>query len=181
MKKAGWATVVALALAAHMAHAGTISVSGGAFGGMSFPVLQEDQDQGSIYGVRAPIKFTSLFTAEPYYASTALGDKTVEVAPGFSATRSGSDVTTFGANAMFTFGASTLFFPYAGIGSTHYKREGQDETLVSFNAGLGLGITLIPKLMLDARAELQAARNGETSRKIANVMLGVSYSIFSSP
>ena len=181
MKKAGWATILVLALAANTARAGEITVGGGVFGGMSFPVLQEDQGNGSIFGVRAPVKVLHMLAVEPYYASTALGDKTLDIAPGFSTTRSGSDVTSFGVNAVVPFGTGTLIYPYVGIGSSHFKREGQDETLTSYNFGLGLGVTLMPKLMLDLRGELQAASNGDTSRKMANVMLGASYALFSSP
>jgi opacity protein-like surface antigen len=181
MKKAGWATIVALALTASAVHAGEITVSGGAFGGMSFPVLQDDQGNGSIFGVRVPVKVLSMLTVEPFYSSSALGDKTLEVAPGFSTTRSGSDVTSFGVNAVIPFGLTTMFYPYVGIGSTNYKRDGQDETFTSYNLGLGFGFTVMPKLTLDVRGELQAASTGDTSRKVGNVMVGASYSIFSTP
>jgi len=39
----------------------------------------------------------------------------------------------------------------------------------------------MPKFSLDLRGELQAASSGETSRKMANVTLGASYALFSTP
>ena len=180
MKRTWWAVFVVLALLAPAARAGTIRVAGGVFGGMSFPVLQDDQGQGPLFGARVPVRLLPLLAVEPFYSTAALGDQTIDIAPGISATRQGSDVTTYGVNAMFPFGTSTLFYPYVGIGSAHFKRDGQDETFTSYNLGLGLGIALIPKLMLDLRGELQAASTGETSRKVANVTLGATYSIFGS-
>src|SRR5262245_54394658 len=95
------AALVLCALAARTAHAASIGV--GVFGGVSAPVLQDDQDKGSLYGVRAPVKLVPLLTVEPYYASTALGDKTITVGS-TSLTREGSDVTGYGLCAMLTMG-----------------------------------------------------------------------------
>src|SRR5262245_37891257 len=181
MKRTWWAAFIVAALLAPPARAGVISVSGGVFGGMSFPVLQDDQSQGSLFGARVPVRLLPLLTVEPFYSASALGDKTLETVPGFSVTREGSDVTTYGVNAIFPFGTTTLLYPYVGIGSAHFERNGQDETFTSFNVGLGLGFTPIPKFSLDVRGELQAASTGDTSRKMANVTLGASYSIFSTP
>ena len=181
MKRAWWAVFVGLALLAPAARAGTITFGGGVFGGMSFPVLQDDQGQGSLFGVRVPVRVLPLLAVEPFYSTSALGDKTIESSPGFEVTREGSDVTTYGVNVMLPFGTKTLLYPYAGIGSAHFERNGQDESFTSYNFGLGLGFTVMPKLGLDVRGELQAASSGETSRKMFNVTLGASYSIFNTP
>lgn len=181
MKRTWWAVLVAAALIAPAARAGTIGVGGGVFGGMSFPVLQDDQGQGSLFGARIPVRLASLFTVEPFYSTSALGDKTIQTSPGFSVTRAGSDVTTYGVNALFTFGTKTQLYPFAGIGGAHFERDGENETFTSYDFGLGLGVTLIPKLTLDLRGELQAASSGATSRKMFNATLGATYSIFSTP
>ena len=181
MKRAWWAVFVGLALLAPVARAGTITLGGGVYGGMSFPVLQDDQGQGSLFGARIPVRLLPLLTVEPFYSTSALGDKTIEAAPGFSVTREGSDVTTYGVNVMFPFGTKALLTPYAGIGSAHFTRQGEDETFTSFDLGLGLGFTVMPKVSLDLRGELQAASSGETSRKMVNLTLGASYALFSTP
>lgn len=181
MNRTWWAVFVAAALLAPAARAGTISVAGGVFGGMSFPVLQDDQGQGSIFGARIPVRLLPLLAVEPFYSTSALGNKTIETSPGFEVTREGSDVTTYGVNALFPFGTKTLLYPYVGIGGAHFERNGENESFTSYDLGLGLGITMIPKLTLDVRGELQAASSGETSRKLFNVTLGATYSIFSTP
>jgi hypothetical protein len=107
------------------------------------PIVQEDQDNGSVWGFRAPVKLVPLLTAEPYFSSASLGDKTVTVG-GFSATREGSDVTSFGLNAMLTMGGPIRFYPFAGIGTAKYKRTGQDESFTAYNLGLGFGIGVVP-------------------------------------
>jgi opacity protein-like surface antigen len=181
MKRAWWAVFVGLALLAPAARAGTITLGGGVYGGMSFPVLQDDQGQGSLFGARLPVRLLPLLAVEPFYSTSALGDKTIEASPGFEVTREGSDVNTFGVNVMVPFGTKTLLYPYVGIGSASFQRNGQDESFTSYDVGLGLGFTVMPKFSLDVRGELQAASSGETSRKMFNVTLGASYSIFSTP
>lgn len=168
--------LVAALLTAVPANAGNIGV--GAFGGWSVPVVQEDQGNGSVYGIRAPLSFTPLLTVEPYWSSSALGDKTVSTG-GIDFTRQGSDVTTWGANVTFSMGGPMRFFPYAGIGSVHYERTGQDETYTSYQFGLGLGFTPAPKVSLDVRAELQMAAKDQVSRKLGNFTVGASYALFS--
>jgi Outer membrane protein beta-barrel domain len=178
MKKLFVIAIAVLALAASTARAA--SIGAGLFGGMSVPVLQEDQDNGSLMGVRFPVKLVPLFAVEPFYAKTTLGDKTIDVA-GFSVTREGSEVTSYGLNAMLTLGGPVSFYPYAGIGQAKFKRTAQDESFTSYHMGLGIGVSVVPKLTFDLRGELQAAVDGKASRKMANVTLGASYSIFSLP
>ena len=173
------AALIALAGSASGARAGGIGV--GVYFGTSIPELQADQDNGPIRGVRAPIKLVPLFTLEPFYSSSALGDKTIDIAPGVSTTREGSDVTSYGLNAMLTMGGPVTFYPFAGIGQANFTRTGQDEKFTSYSLGLGLGLSPVPKVGLDFRGELQAAVDGDVSRKMFNLTVGVSYSLFNLP
>jgi opacity protein-like surface antigen len=168
--------LAATLLTAGLAHAGNVGL--GAFGGMSIPVLQEDQDQGSVYGLRIPLNFTPLLTVEPFWSTSGLGDKTVNVG-GVDFTREGSDVTTYGANVLLSTSGPMRFYPYAGIGSVKFERSGQDDSYTSYHFGLGLGFTPAPKMSLDIRAELQAAVKDDISRKMANITVGASYALFS--
>lgn len=178
MKRAFMMALVATSLLAGASHAASIGF--GFFAGASVPVVQEDQDNGSVWGLRAPVKLVPLFAVEPYYSSAALGDKTQSVG-GFSLTREGSDVTAFGVNAMLTMGGPVRFYPFVGIGTAKYERTGQSESFTAYNLGLGLGIGIVPKLDFDLRGELQAAASDGVSRKVVNISLGASYSIFSIP
>ena len=178
MKRVIVMALVATALCTSVARAASIGF--GFFAGASVPIVQEDQDNGSLWGFRAPVKLVPLLAVEPYFSSASLGDKTQEIG-GFSVTREGSDVTGFGLNAMLTMGGPVRIYPFVGIGSAKYKRTGQDESFTAYNLGLGFGVGLIPKLDLDLRGELQAASDGDVSRKVVNISLGASYSIFSIP
>lgn len=178
MKRLLALTLVLLATSAGVASAGSIGL--GAFAGMSIPLLQEDVSQGAMFGLRVPVKLVPLVTAEPYYASSSLGDKD-ETIGGLSYTREGFDETAFGLNAMLTMGGPVQFYPFVGLGQTKLERSGSDLSLTTYNFGLGLGFVPMPKVSVHVRGELQMAVDGEASRKFGNVTLGASYALFSMP
>src|SRR5262249_49931754 len=105
----------------------------------------------------------------------------IYLATGCSVTRAGSAVKTYGVNALLTMSGPVSFYPFAGFGSANFKREGQDETMTSYDFGLGVGFSPIPKFAVDVRGELQAAVADGASRKMFNATLGASYSFFSMP
>jgi opacity protein-like surface antigen len=168
-----------LAWAAGSARAGSIGV--GVFAGTGVPVVQADESNGPVYGVRAPVKLVPLFTAEAFYSSSTLGDVTLDIEPGVTATREGSDVKSYGLNALLTFGGPVTFYPFVGIGHARYTRSGQDDSFTAYQMGLGLGLSPLPKFSIDLRAELQAAVDGSVSRKVGNFTLGASYALFHLP
>jgi len=178
MRKTLGYALVAVALCAGTARAASVGL--GPFGGMSIPIVQDDQGNGSVFGLRAPVQLVPLLRVEPFWSTSTLGDKTVDVG-GTSFTRTGSDVTTFGVNAMLSLGGPVTFYPFVGIGTAKFERAGQDESFTSYHMGLGLGLSPIPKLSVDLRAELQAAEKDGASRKMGNITLGASYAIFSLP
>ena len=169
-----------LALGAGTARAASIGVE--VFGGLSIPIVQDDSDQGTQFGVRVPVHLVPLLSLEPYFASSALGDKSQTFA-GVSYTRDGGKVTGYGLNARLDAGSPVLsFFPYAGIGSFTIKKAGlADETDMGYNFGLGLQLSPVPKVGVSLRGELNAIPINEASRKYANVTVGVSYNFLSLP
>jgi len=172
---------LALALAALPAHAAGVGV--GAFGGVSVPIVQDDSNQGSIFGARVPIQLIPLISAEPFFASSKLGDKDQTIA-GLPYTRDGGEITAFGVNVLLGgMGAPGVrFYPYAGLGSYELKRNGAEKaTEVGYNFGLGLGLSPIPQLAIDLRGELNMIATGDTSRKYANVTVGAAYTLFRLP
>lgn len=179
MRRIVIAAIACLAWTAGVAHAGSIGI--GAFGGGNFPVVQEDTGNGPIYGIRAPINLVPLFAVEPYWASSSLGDKTLSLGGGLTATSQGFDVSSYGLNAMLTMGGPISFYPYAGVGATRLKRSGTDASFTSYDLGVGLGISPIPKLSLHLRGEFQAVVDNGASRKFANVTAGATWSLISLP
>ena len=163
--------------------AGAVSIGAEFFGGLSLPIVQPTSDQGSIFGVRVPVRVLPMLSAEPYFASSKLGDKS-ETLGGISYERDGGKQTAFGVNARLGgVGVPGLsFVPYIGIGSHKFERAGAaDQTDVGYNLGLGLQISPAPKLGIDLRGEFNAVVTGDTSRKYANVTVGASYNFLSLP
>jgi opacity protein-like surface antigen len=181
MKKILPVVLLALVLGVGTASALGVKVGVGVFGGASIPILQDDSKQGAIYGLRLPVSVLSLLKVEPYWATASLGD--VEETFGtLPYKRDGGKVTAYGVNALLSMGGPVRFYPFVGIGSHKLSREAtEDLTKVGYNFGLGLGFSVIPKLDVDLRGELNMITLGETSRKFANVTAGVSYHFLSLP
>ena len=176
--------LVALEIVVLAGTAGAASIGIGAFGGTSTPIVQDDNGSGAIFGIRVPVSVVPLLTVEPYFAKTNGGDKDQDVG-GITYTRSGIDVTSYGANAMLTFGTGIQMYPFVGIGSAKTKRVGLDATNTQYNFGLGVGFTPpVLKLSIHLRGEVASVLEpgtSESARKWANLTLGVSYGLIEFP
>ena len=173
--------VVLLALALVPAVASAVGIGLGVYGGPSFPILQSNAGNGGQFGVRVPVSVIPLLTAEPFFAKSSLGDKE-DTFGGVTYKRSGPDVTTFGLNALLNFGGPFQFYPFAGIGSSKIEQSGaSDLTETTYDFGLGLGLSPIPKFSVHVRGEFSAVVTGDTSRKFGNLTVGVSYALLSIP
>jgi len=176
--------LVTLAIVTLAGSASAASIGIGAFGGTSVPIVQADNGSGATFGIRVPVSVVPLLTIEPYFAKTNGGDKNQDV-NGISYTRSGIDVTSFGANAMLMFGTGLQMYPFVGIGSATAKRPGLDASSTQYNFGLGLGFSPpVIKIAIHVRGELSALLepdNSESSRKWANLTVGVSYGLLKVP
>ena len=183
MRKMFTLAAFALVLAASSASAVTVGV--GAFGGLSIPIVNDLSTQGSVFGVRVPVGLSPMFTAEPFYSQSALGDAEETFGGPVTYTRDGGEVTGFGANVLLNMGGGTTrFFPYAGIGSYKIERSGSEEISdVGYTLGLGIGfgVPSVVGLSFDVRGEALIIATGETSQKLGNVTAGVSYKFFSTP
>ena len=160
------------------ARAGNIGL--GAFAGTTYPVLQANVGNGTLYGVRAPVSVVPFLTVEPYWASTRLGDK-VQTFAGLSNTFKGFDETTYGASLLLATGGPLSFYPLAGIGKTTIKLGSANQSYTTYNVGFGLGVSAVPKLAFHLRGELQGVMYGKSAHKFGSVTAGVSYAIFSLP
>jgi len=170
--------LVALLIATTAAQAGPIGLGVGAFGGLSWPILQDDVSRGSVFGVRVPVKALSMLTFEGYYEKSSLGDAEEEIG-GVTYTREGFDHTGIGVNAVFgSGGLGAGFYPYVGIGSHQLTRTGTDDIKdTAWNFGLGYGIKAGAKLSVQIRGELNMIVTGDTSRKFGNATAGLTYSL----
>lgn len=171
--------VLAFALVAGVACAAPIGVGVGAFGGLSYPVLQDDVGNGSVYGVRVPVRVLPMITVEPYWLSATMDDGTQTIG-GVDYTRDGFDNKGYGANAILGHvgGSGLHFYPFAGIGSHKLTRTGTPEIKeTAYNFGLGFGISPTPKVSLQIRGEVNMIKTGDTSRKFGNATVGLNYDL----
>lgn len=180
MKRHGVLVLLLLLLGAGTARAGSVDL--GVFGGSAIPVLQDDNGSGSVLGARLGVRLVPLVTVEPWFGRISGGnkDRTIDEL-GTTVSYDGIDVTSYGANLLLTFGGRFALYPYAGIGSATMKRAALDETRTLYDFGLGLSLSPLPKLTIHVRGELDAAVDGDASRKWATATAGVSYSLFSIP
>jgi opacity protein-like surface antigen len=154
-------------------------VGAGVFGGLSIPIVQDDNAQGPLFGIRVPVKLVPLLTVEPYFGSTNGGEAEQDIG-GITYTRDGWDWKAFGANAMLTLGGPVSFYPFVGIGKSTLSRDGSaDLEMTGFNFGLGLGFSPMPKLSVHVRAEGTNLNDEDKGRVFANATVGVSYDVFS--
>lgn len=172
-----------LAVAAIAPRASAVSIGVEAFGGLAVPILQDDSDQGTAFGVRLPVSVLSLLTAEPWYVKSTLGDKTQTIA-GLSYTRDGGTLSGYGLNARLggMSGPGLSLFPYAGIGHYKLERSGADDvTGAGYDLGLGLTLTPVPKFGIGLRGQFDLIPTDGTSRKYGEATVGLSYSFLSLP
>jgi hypothetical protein len=106
-----------LAVALSAATAGAVGIGIEPFAGLSYPVLQDDRTQGSIWGFRVPVSVVPLLTVEPYYSSASYGDKTITTIAG-SSTRDGGKVSAWGVNLLLSAGGPSSSFPTSGWART---------------------------------------------------------------
>ncbi len=154
----------------------------GFFAGVDFPVLQQDQANGTIFGFRVRYEAIPTVVLEPNVCFSNYSSPDFEE---FEYDLEGSKVTSFGLDVVLgnSIGA-TGFKPYflAGIGLYNRSNETIDDIYDSggarfgFSGGLGIALGLSPSFDVDARAKLSvAASEGGGSRKSLAVTGGLNY------
>ncbi len=154
----------------------TISVGG--FGGLSIPVIQEDQANGTEFGVRARMPLMSVFVVEASFSLAQWGDPgTVQ---GINLGISGSKLTSYGLGVTIghTPGKSG-FKPFALISGGMYKvtndDTGYDESKLGFSTGLGVAYGISPSLDIDVRGLAVFAPQEDGSKKAVSLTFGLNY------
>jgi hypothetical protein len=167
------------ALLSATAQPGT-KLGAGAFAGLSFPLLQDDQSQGMEYGFKGRYGLGSLIVLEPYVSFVKWGEP--DPVDGTPLDIEGSKVTSFGLEASLgNLPGTTGIAPYfvAGVGSYKVKNDdtGYESSKFGWSAGLGLGIGLSPKFSLDVRGKAIVAPQKEGgSKKAIGATAGINFS-----
>ena len=177
MRKAILAIALLLLLSSSVSAQG-VKLGVGVFGGLDIPVGQEDQAQGTVFGVRAKVRLIPIITLEPRIAFTSFGEPSNDE---FALDLDGSKVTAYGVDAVIgaPFGGKGFaMFGVLGAGFYNVKRDQtfEDNTELGWSAGLGFALGFSPMISADVRgmAHIIPFEGGGTA-KSASVTAGLNY------
>lgn len=170
--------VTLILLFAQIAAAQGIKFSAGAFGGVSVPIVQEDQGQGTVFGLMARFNAMSIFVIEPNLSFGKWGEP--DPIDGFDLGIDGSKVTSFGVNVLLGGQPGNPGIkPYFLGGFSYFKVSNDDtnfdESELGFAVGLGLSVSFMPELDLDLRARGIVIPVSDGSKKAVEVTVGALY------
>ena len=150
----------------------------GVFGGFDVPIVQDDQDQGTVFGIRGKLKVLPIVTLEPRISFTSFGEPESDIV---ELGLDGSKVNAYGIDAVIgaPFGAAGFnMFGIVGAGFYNYKRDqaSQDDTNLGWSAGLGFAIGLAPMVAVDVRGKLNVVPYDDGgTKKSGSVTAGLNY------
>lgn len=173
--------IVLLFMIFPLTSATAVSLGVGVSGGMTFPILLDDQGTGSNLTVRAILRPIGFVGIEGSLSKAKFGDPDIDM-QGVTDNLEGSDLTAYGLNAVFG-GSGGLFnmFFIGGIGFFDMHRdqtEAFDDDGAQFGwvGGLGMGFGLASRLTLDVRAQLNIVPvHDRSSRKFAFLLAGLNF------
>jgi hypothetical protein len=148
----------------------------GAGGGPLFPVGQEDQESGVVFGLKVRAKLYGPIAFEPNFNFGGYGDVTIEGA----GTRVGSDIKYYGIDLTLGGGMGKVGpkpYVFIGGGVTNTKRTGDNTTnKSSWSFGSGIAVGVMKDIDIDIRGRMNIAQSsGSTSRKSVALTFGVVY------
>jgi len=158
--------------------AGGITFGVGAAAGLDYPIGQEDQDKGTVFGFRGRLKAIPSIALEPNIYFTNHGDPDYE---DFDLDLEGSKITAYGVDATLGAGFGAVGVkPYGlfGVGFYKVKRDQsqQDKTDFGWSAGFGIEVGVNPAVGLDVRGKLIVIpTDGGGSKKSASITGGLNY------
>jgi hypothetical protein len=176
--------VLAVLLLSQMALAGNLKFGIGVAGGLNYPIGQEDQTQGSIFGFHGRVQAVPAIALEPNIYFTKFGDP---VSDEFTYDIQGSKITAYGIDVTLggAMGGPGVK-PYALFGAGFYKASTKTQegfsspynkgTDFGWSAGFGIEVGVTHMVGLDLRGKLVIIpTDGGGSRKSGSVTGGVNY------
>lgn len=150
----------------------------GAFGGMNLPMIQDDQGNGTAFGLKARVKLMPFMVVEPNVMFGKWGDP--DAIDGVDLGISGSKVNAYGVDVTFgglPGGVGIKPYGVIGAGIIQIKNDdtGYDESKLGFNAGLGFMISVMPMVDIDIRGKALIAPQEEGSKKAVILTGGLNY------
>ena len=164
-------------LCVSLANAQAPKIGIGAFGGMNMPILQDDQGNGTVFGIKAKVKIIPVILFEPNMTFGKWGeaDPIEGVTLG-----SGSKINSFGIDAILggspgMAGVKPFFLVGAGIYSVKNDDTGYDNSKFGYSAGLGIGIGVGPKMDIDICGKAIFAPQDGGAKKAIFITGGFTY------
>ena len=155
-----------------------VKFSVGGFGGVNFPIVQEDSEIAGIAGGKIRATFLPFLAVEPNFTYIRQGGLTMDI-EGVDMDRDGGDLYSLGADMVLgSFDSVEEFYWYFifGLYSNAMRREGRDD-LDKFGFNLGFGLEVLPTdvLGVDFRTKVQIITIDGGSRKNIMVTGGLNY------
>jgi len=154
-------------------------ISAGLFGGLNFPVAQEDSKSGNGFGLRAKFSPSPMIAGSVFYENRSFGDPELTIL-GQTMTTDGGKVTAFGVEAMIGSvggGMGPHFYWALGISNYKWTRDGyEDLSKIGYHLGPGFELVVPANIGLEIRGKFEIVpTDGGGSRKNALVFIGVNY------
>lgn len=150
----------------------------GGFGGVNFPLVQEDSEIAGIAGGKIRATFLPFLAVEPNFTYIRQGGLTLDV-EGVDMDRDGGNLYSIGADMVLgSFDSVEEFYWYFifGLYSNGLRRDGrQDLNKFGFNLGFGLEILPTEVMGIDFRTKAQIITIDGGSRKNIMVTGGLNY------
>jgi len=155
-----------------------VKFSAGGFGGVNFPLVQEDSGIAGIAGGKIRATFLPFLAVEPNFTYIRQGGITLDV-DGVDMDRDGGNLYSIGADMVLgSFDSVEEFYWYFifGLYSNGMRRDGRED-LNKFGFNVGFGLELLPSnvLGIDFRTKAQIITIEGGSRKNIMVTTGLNY------
>lgn len=160
----------------------------GGFGGLNFPVAQDDAKMGTVFGAKVRIPLVPFVAAEPNFTYVKNGDAEILIdSDNWNTTmkRDAGKFTNFGLDVVFgkIMGHTGLnVYGIAGLSSSKYARDVSsvpDLSKIAYWGGLGLEYAINEQISIDFRGKLMVFAyddgKGTGSRKNGILTFGLNY------
>jgi len=171
--------ILLICIMAPIVQAESIKWGLGLSGGMEFPIVQQDQKQGTVFGFKAKIGLFPALAVEPNLYFIKFGDPEIDEL--VESDLEGAKLNAYGIDAILGggFGGKGVK-PYGLLGFGFYKfkhdQSSVDNTEFGWSVGFGIEIGVSPNVGLDFRGRtIVVSTEGGGSRKSVAVTGGINF------
>ena len=168
---------------------GGVTFGVGVSGGLTYPIVQDDQGNGTVFALRGRWSLGGFGVLEPTLAFTKYGAPDPFEIDGHSSLDlgiDGSKLTMYGLNFVLggapgTVGLKPIFM--GGVGFYEMSNDDtenlqESETKLGFSGGIGLVFALSSQFELDGRGQLHVIPSeGGASKKSVTLLVGININL----